>query len=148
MNAARGFTLLEVLVALVVIALALASIIKVVGSGAANAAYLRDKTFAHWVAANRLAQIQTKDNLWPSRGKDDGETTMAGREWFWATEVSDTPDPEMRRIDIEVRLDDDEDTPPVTLLTGFIAKPVGGGSAAGLSSGGLNPGGSGAGGSN
>ena len=58
MKTLRGFTLLEVLVALAVIAIALASIIKAVGTGAANASYLRDKTFAHWVAANRLAQMQ------------------------------------------------------------------------------------------
>lgn len=123
MKAARGFTLLEVLVALTVIAFALGSIIKVTGSGAANASYLRDKTFAHWVAANHLAQIQTKDNPWPSKGKDDGEMEMAGREWFWTTQVSDTPDPDMRRIEIKVRMDDDEDLPAVSTLTGFIVKP-------------------------
>lgn len=129
MSNARGFTLLEVLVALVVIAFALASVIKVVGSGAANASYLRDKTFAHWVAANRLAQMQTQENFWPSRGDDDGMMEMAGREWYWATKVSDTPDPEMRRIEIRVRLEDDDDIAPVTVLTGFIAKPPSGGGA-------------------
>jgi general secretion pathway protein I len=131
MKAKRGFTLLEVLVALAVIALALGSIIKVVGSGAANAAYLRDKTFAHWVAANQLALMETKENLWPSKGKNDGKAEMAGREWFWTTQVADTPDSDMRRIEISVRLDDDEDIPPVTLLTGFIAKPAIGASLAG-----------------
>lgn len=123
MKSARGFTLLEVLVALTVIAFALGSIIKVAGSGAANASYLRDKTFAHWVAANHLAQMQTKDNPWPSRGDDDGKMEMAGREWFWTTEVLDTPDPDMRRVEIKVRMDDDEDLPAVSTLTGFIVKP-------------------------
>ncbi len=123
MNQARGFTLLEVLVALTVIALALGSIIKVTGAGAANASYLRDKTLAHWVAANRLAQMQIKDNPWPTKGGDEGTVEMAGREWFWTTEVLDTPDPEMRRVNINVRLEDDEDAPPVSILTGFIIKP-------------------------
>ena len=123
MNQARGFTLLEVLVALTVIALALGSIIKVTGAGAANASYLRDKTLAHWIAANRLAQMQIKDNPWPTKGGDEGTVEMAGREWFWTTEVLDTPDPEMRRVNINVRLEDDEDAPPVSILTGFITKP-------------------------
>lgn len=123
MSKARGFTLLEVLVALAVIAFALGSIIKVTGSSAANASYLRDKTLAHWVAANRLAQMQTKNNPWPTKGGDEGAVEMAGREWFWMTEVLDTPDPEMRRVNINVRLEDDEDVPPVSILTGFISKP-------------------------
>lgn len=122
-NKARGFTLLEVLVALTVIALALGSIIKVVGSGAANASYLRDKTFAHWIAANRLAQMQTKINPWPSKGGDEGTAEMAGREWFWTSEVLDTPNPEIRKVNIMVRMEDDEDVSPVSTLTGFFTKP-------------------------
>jgi general secretion pathway protein I len=122
MSKARGFTLLEVLVALTVIAFALGSIIKVAGSSAANASYLRDKTLAHWVAANRLADMQTKDNPWPTKGGDEGTVEMAGREWFWTTEVLDTPDSEMRRVNVSVRLEDDEDVPPVSILTGFITK--------------------------
>lgn len=124
MSKARGFTLLEVLVALTVIAFALGSIIKVTGSSAANAGYLRDKTLAHWVAANHLAQMQTKDNPWPTKGGDEGTVEMAGREWFWTTEVLDTPDREMRRVNVSVRLEDDEDVPPVSILTGFITKPT------------------------
>ncbi len=124
MSKARGFTLLEVLVALTVIAFALGSIIKVAGSSAANASYLRDKTFAHWVAANHLAEMQTKDNPWPTKGGDEGTVEMAGREWFWTTEVLDTPDPEMRRVNVSVRLEADEDVPPVSILTGFITKPT------------------------
>jgi general secretion pathway protein I len=122
-NDERGFTLLEVLVALVVIAFALTSLVKVTGTGAANASYLRDKTFAHWIALNRLTELQAKERYWPSKGVDDGKEEMAGREWFWASEVKDTPDPDMRRVDIAVRLDDDEDVPPLTVLTGFLARP-------------------------
>ncbi|HEX2238999.1 MAG TPA: type II secretion system minor pseudopilin GspI, partial [Gammaproteobacteria bacterium] len=73
MKTVRGFTLLEVLVALAVIAIALASIIKVVGTGAANAGYLRDKTFAHWVAANRLVQMQIRNNALPSSVPNVGQ---------------------------------------------------------------------------
>ncbi|MGH8504246.1 MAG: type II secretion system minor pseudopilin GspI [Gammaproteobacteria bacterium] len=134
---ARGFTLLEVLVALAIIAFALAALVRVTGSGAANASYLRDKTFAHWVAENRLAELRTRDNFWPSTGNDDGEAEMAGREWFWTTRVINTPEPEMRRIEVEVRLEDDDDISPVTVLTGFVAKPrAGAGAAPGIGGGG------------
>jgi general secretion pathway protein I len=126
MKNGRGFTLLEVLVALAVIAFALASLIKVTGSGAANAAYLRDKTFGHWVAQNRLAQMQAKNRFWPSTGTDDGEVEMAERDWFWTTIVKNTPDSEMRRIDVEVRLEDDEDLAPLAILSGFVTKPPSG----------------------
>jgi general secretion pathway protein I len=131
MRRVRGFTLLEVLVALAVIAFALASLVKVTGGGAANAAYLRDKTFAHWVAENRLAQMSTRKNFWPATGADDGEMEIAGREWFWTTQVKKTPDRDMRRIDVEVRLEDDEDLAPIAVLSGFVARPAGG-SAPGL----------------
>ncbi|MDQ4146194.1 MAG: type II secretion system minor pseudopilin GspI [Pseudomonadota bacterium] len=124
MKTVRGFTLLEVLVALAVIAIALASIIKVVGTGAANAGYLRDKTFAHWVAANRLAQMQIRHNAWPTLGTEDGKAQMARRQWYWRTVTKNTPEPDMRRVDIEVRMEDDDDVPPITTLTGFIAKPT------------------------
>jgi general secretion pathway protein I len=124
MKTVRGFTLLEVLVALAVIAIALASIIKVVGTGAANAGYLRDKTFAHWVAANRLAQMQIRHNVWPTLGTEDGKAKIAGRQWYWRTVTKNTPEPDMRRVDIEVRMEDDDDVPPITTLTGFIAKPT------------------------
>ncbi|MDQ3796917.1 MAG: type II secretion system minor pseudopilin GspI [Pseudomonadota bacterium] len=124
MKTVRGFTLLEVLVALAVIAIALASIIKVVGTGASNAGYLRDKTFAHWIAANRLAQMQIRNNAWPTLGTEDGKAKIAGRQWYWRTVTKNTPEPDMRRVDIEVRMEDDDDVPPLTTLTGFIAKPT------------------------
>jgi len=139
MNTTRGFTLLEVLVALAIIAYALAALIRVTGTGAANASYLRDKTFAHWVAENHLAEMRTRDGYWPATGLDGGDVEMAGREWFWTTRVINTPEPEMRRIDVEVRLDDDQDVSPISTLTGFVARPQRGdaaGNTPGITSGG------------
>ncbi|MBA2491774.1 MAG: type II secretion system minor pseudopilin GspI [Gammaproteobacteria bacterium] len=123
MNTQRGFTLLEVLVALAIIAYALAALIRVTGTGVANASYLRDRTFAHWVAENHLAEMRTRDGFWPATGKDDGDVEMAGRQWFWTTRVTSTPESQMRRIDVEVRLDDDEEVSPISILTGFVARP-------------------------
>lgn len=57
----RGFTLLEVLVALAILAIALGALIKAGSTNTANAVYLRDKTFAHWVALNTITEMQVRD---------------------------------------------------------------------------------------
>jgi general secretion pathway protein I len=119
-----GFTLIEVLVALMVIAFALAAAIKTTGTIVVNSVYLQDKTFAHWVAMNRLAEIQVENN-WPPVGKKNGEEEMAGREWQWRTEVKETPgrDRDMRRIDIWVTPAGADEESSVAMLTGFVKRP-------------------------
>ncbi|MDH4275096.1 MAG: type II secretion system minor pseudopilin GspI [Gammaproteobacteria bacterium] len=99
----HGFTLIEVLVALAVIAIAMGAIIRSVGQTVQNIAYIRDKTFAHWVAMNRLAEIQVL-GLFPS-GTDTGSEQMAGQEWYWKTTSTDLDKtyPDVKQIQIEVR---------------------------------------------
>ena len=117
----QGFTLLEVLVALAILAIALSAAIKVSTANVENASYLRDRTLAHWVAMNILTEIQIKE-VWPSLGKKTGTTMMAEREWFWIMETSDTIDKELRRVEIKVfHKKDDENA--LSLLVGFIPLP-------------------------
>ena len=116
----RGFTLLEVLVALVILAIALAAVIKTTSENAKNTRYLRDKTFAHWVAMNIWTEIQAY-NKWPDLGEQSGSTTMGKQEWFWHTEVSTTPDKELRRLDIRVYYSP-TDVGSLVTLTGFVKK--------------------------
>jgi general secretion pathway protein I len=108
---------------MMVIAIALAAIIKTTGSGAANAAYLRDKTFAHWVAMNQMAELQLAQTF-PSLGKKSGEEEMANRTWYWSREVKTTPDKDIRRVEISVRLENDKDAAALTSVTGFFTKYV------------------------
>lgn len=98
----RGFMLLEVMLAVLFLALALGAGIFSTGRFAANAAVLREKTVALWVAHNRLTEIGLEP-AWPSVGKSDGEVTMAGVDWRWEVEVVETPDPRVRRVNIVVR---------------------------------------------
>jgi general secretion pathway protein I len=98
----RGFTLVEMVVALAVLALAMGALISGMGRYAANAAVLREKTVALWVAHNRLTEIGL-DATWPDTGKSDGDVEMAGAEWRWDVTVAETPDPKVRRVDITVR---------------------------------------------
>ena len=89
-RAGGGFTLLEVLVALAVVAIALGAAISGGGAQVENAAYLRDKTFAHWVAMNRLAAAEL-DPAAAAAGTSGGTAEMAGREWRWQLTVRETP---------------------------------------------------------
>ena len=69
----HGFTLIEILVAVTVLAVAMGAIISGMARFAANAGYLREKTVALWVAHNRLTEIELEPS-WPSVGKSDGAT--------------------------------------------------------------------------
>jgi len=118
MTKVRGFTLLEVIVALAVLAITLAAVIKTTAENAENVRYLRDRTLAHWVAMNVLTDMQVR-KAWPSIGKQEGSEMMAGREWFWIMHTSNTLDEELRRLMIEVRIVPKAQE-PLAVLVGFV----------------------------
>lgn len=115
----HGFTLLEVIVALAILAITLSAIIKTTAENAENVRYLRDRTLAHWVAMNVLTDIRVRKE-WSPLGKREGTAMMANREWFWILHTENTLDEELRRVTIEVR-----STPtmqePLAVLVGFIS---------------------------
>jgi general secretion pathway protein I len=117
-----GFTLLEVMVAMTVLALTMGAVIKAVGSYTANQAYLRDRTLAAWVARNVLVEQQVKD-AWPSVGELKGTAEMGGREWRWIGSVSQTDEKDLRRLDVRIRPIDAEDAEPIAVLSGFLRQP-------------------------
>jgi len=119
---ARGFTLIEVLIALAVLAIALSAILHTVGQSTDLTMDLRDRYLALWVAQNRLATHQLERD-WPSPDTTDGTTEMAGREWRWREQVSTTPEPALRRIEIEVRAAGSEGR--LARLVGFLEQPPG-----------------------
>ena len=97
----RGFTLIEVLVALVIAAIALSAISRTTIQATDSAQALRDRQLALWVAQNELTQIRMA-HLWPSIDTSEGSQSMAGREWQWTLKVAATPEPWLRRVEIEV----------------------------------------------
>ena len=116
MNSRRGFTLLEVLIALVVVSLALLALTRTAGSQVSRFDGLRERTLAGWVAANVLSETRIAMPL-PAVGKREGRTRLANRDWRWSLEVKATDDADMRRLDVLVFAADDAE--PSASLTGF-----------------------------
>ncbi|HEV2220973.1 MAG TPA: type II secretion system minor pseudopilin GspI [Casimicrobiaceae bacterium] len=97
----RAFTLIEVLVALAVVAVALGAGMRALAQSADGAATLKLRTLALWVAQNRLAQAQLQ-NPWPAPGTTAGGEVQANIALAWRETVNATPNPAFRRIEIVV----------------------------------------------
>jgi general secretion pathway protein I len=113
-----GFTLLEVLAALVIVALGMLGVIEAVSQTARNSAYVRDKTVAHWIAMNQLTRVRLEPQA-PKVDKSSDELEMGDRRWRWTMEVTQTPVESVRRIDIRVRLDETDEESSLASVTGF-----------------------------
>lgn len=100
----RGFTLIEVVVALMVLALGLAAVIQSITGSTRSVAHMRDKTMAHWVAMNKAAEMQSL-NTWPDIGTDSGKETLAGQDWYYRISIRESGIPKVRQLEIEVRLE-------------------------------------------
>ena len=118
----KGFTLIEVLVALAVITIALGALIRAGADASANANYLRDKTFAHWVAWNLVAEQQLRLD-WAPEGRSDGATEFAGRNWNWNQLVEATGDGDIRRVTVGVERPGH--TGAVASLVAYLPRPPG-----------------------
>lgn len=113
---ARAFTLLEVLIALAVVALALLALVRTAGVQVGAFDALRERTLAGWVAANVLAETRLASAL-PPTGRGDGHAQLGGRDWRWTREVKATPQAGLRRIEVQVFLDRAQQ--PSATLSGF-----------------------------
>lgn len=117
---ARGFTLIEVLVALAILAVALAAASRTSVMMADSSMELRQRLLAAWVAQNRLAELQAR-RAWPGTGTREGEAEQAGVKMVWREAVSTTPNPSFRRVEIRVSAADGGDH-ALAQLTGFLVR--------------------------
>jgi general secretion pathway protein I len=117
----RGFTLVEILVALAIVAIALTAGMRALAQASDNATALKARTLALWVAQNRLAAAQI-ESPWPALGGYSGEAAQAGAAFVWQASVTTTPNPAFRRIEITVA---EPHAPDYVLarLTGFLGSP-------------------------
>jgi general secretion pathway protein I len=123
-TAARGFTLIEVLAALVIVALGMLGVIEAVTQEARNGTYLREKTLAHWIAMN----VVTEQRLQPAPppvAESSDDVDFAGRRWHWTMRVSQTQVQSLRRIDVSVRPADAADGAELAAVSGFYGAAIG-----------------------
>lgn len=119
----RGFTLIEVLAALVIVSLGMLGVIEAVTQTASNGVYLRDKTIAHWVAMNQLTKVRL-DTRPPKVEKTSDEIEMAQRRWRWTMTVIQTPVASVRRIDISVTPAEADKDSSLASVTGFFGSSI------------------------
>ena len=119
----RAFTLIEVMVALLVVAIGMLGAITAVSQAAGNSGYMRDKTVAHWVALNKLTEVRLQKNA-PKVDKTSDEVEMGGRKWKWTMNVTQTPVETIRRIDVSVRPEGAPENTEMASVTGFFGTAV------------------------
>lgn len=130
----RGFTLLEIVIALAIAVLGIAAVAKATGGAATVAAETRERMLAVWVAGNHLSELRIT-RAWPAPGSSDMVRSMGGRTWYLTETVSDTPNEDLRRVDLAVYTDVDRDEREFE-LNGYVARyrsaaELGGGPEAG-----------------
>ncbi|HOA93339.1 MAG TPA: type II secretion system minor pseudopilin GspI [Quisquiliibacterium sp.] len=115
-RAARGFTLIEVLVALTIVAVAMMAALRAAGSLTQSSADLRARTLAQWSAENRLAQMRVQAE-WPAPGRTRYDCSQAGVTLVCQEEVFVTPNAAFRRVELSVF--DGQGTARLARLVGF-----------------------------
>jgi general secretion pathway protein I len=105
-RATRGFTLIEVLVALVIVAVGMSALMGALSSSAKSVSYMQDKTFAEWVALNQITFVRMnlkQPGQLPPTGNTNGDVDFGNRKWHWRQEVVASQVPGIVRIDVKVR---------------------------------------------
>ncbi len=118
---AKGFTLIEVMIALVIIAISLTGMAVTMGSMLDNATVLRERTYASWIAQNRIVEMRLAGTV-PETGTTTGEVEYANTFWEWRAEVSETGVENLFRIDVDVSFPGAEG--PIRKVTGFVGEPI------------------------
>ena len=101
MKTGRGFTLIEVLVALGIVAIALVAGLQATAALTNNAQRQSDVLLAHLCAENELAKVRLSRQM-PSVGESDQACEQAGRAFQVRVTVAPTPNPSFRRVDAQV----------------------------------------------
>ena len=117
----RGFTLIEVMVALVIIAISLTGMAVTMGGMLNNATTLRERTYASWIAQNKIVEMRLA-NIVPEVGETSGEIEYANTFWDWRAEVSETGIENLYRVDVEIARPASPDS--IRTVTGFLGEPI------------------------
>jgi len=137
LKSVRGFTLIEVMVALAVVAVALPALMFSLHQQIDGTAYLRDKSVAHLIAANKLTEVRLLARARGQllKGTDSGTTEMAGRQWDWQLNSTETQLPKFFRVEIKVQAPDSPDENSIYTLVGFLSADLNEGESSNASGG-------------
>ncbi len=128
-----GFTLIEVLVALSIVAVALGGMLSATSVQTSAASHMQQKTIAQWVGLNRITELRLATHSNGGKGgsrvtsfaptASSGVEEMAGVEWQWAYTLISTPDPNVEKIQVTVSVADDSAANEFTVF-GYRRRPV------------------------
>lgn len=118
---AQGFSLLEVLVALLIIALILGSSFYVTAIQTQQQTQIEQQDKARWVARNVLADLRMQQ-VWPQVGQEKGQFELGHQPWHWVMHIAESGEQDLRQIDIQVYADS-EDGLPVTHIMTLLQRP-------------------------
>jgi len=118
-SAVKAFTLLEVLIAMFIFSIAAVGLISNITLYQKSQVTASQRTVAHWVAMNQMAETRL-EKKWPNIGITRGSAEMANRTWYWLRTVSKTTEKNLRQVEIEIRLDENDKLKTVG-FTGFVA---------------------------
>jgi general secretion pathway protein I len=116
----RGFTLLEVMVALTIVSLSLIFVATSMSQMIFEAQTMRNRTYASWIAQNRIAELRLAPAT-PDVGASNGEVQFANTDWAWRAVVSETGVDDLYRIDVAVSFAGSNDN--IRTVTGFVGPP-------------------------
>jgi general secretion pathway protein I len=122
MRSTRGFTLIEVLIALIILGVALLAAARAANIATEGAEESKLRTLATWVAQNRIALL-TATRSFPATGTTSGSSAMGGIDFAWQQTASDTPNAAFRKI--EVRVLRPNDTQTITTLSAYVVQAIG-----------------------
>jgi general secretion pathway protein I len=102
-NSCKGFTLIEVLIALAILSIALTAIIKATAQNINDTRYLQDKMIANWVAMEVLNESRAGIYKLPNKPeKLEQDTSMLSENWSWQAYLSATPNAKIKQVHVKV----------------------------------------------
>lgn len=114
--ASAGFSLIEVLVALVILSIAFGASVRAVSQSTVTLEALRDRTEANAILSERLDELRTAGQ-WPPLGEKSQSFFSNKRKWYWKRTTTDTADSDVRKVEMQVGLDKTETTKAELLVT-------------------------------
>lgn len=114
MKAQKGMTLLEVMVALVVFALAGVALLQTMAQQVSGLGRMEENVLASWLADNQQVQL-CLENVWPETSWSEKTVTFAGADWYLRWRGVNTENSQQRALDVEVRRSKEDSSALVSL---------------------------------